>query len=359
MKIAIPIFGFAASGGGRVLSELANQWISMGHEVTFISFGDSISPYFPTQANIIWVDYKLNKITSNNLKKKNYPYRYFFIRHKLTEAIEKFASNCDIILATHCFTALPVSLAKVKAKKFYYIQAHETEYYSKGGLKHWFYKQAAKSSYKYNLKRIVNCELYLDYKEIQADMFVYPGIDLDIYFPKKSRIENTDQKLILGCIGRVQKIKGTHLVLEAFRTLRQKYGQIELHIAFGNKDLADEEGIKILQPNGDKELAQFYRSVDVIIAPGTVQLGAIHYPVLEAFASGTSVITTGYSKANSTNSYIVPINDSKSIAKTVEEIIKSPVKANKKAEIAKTIPLNFEWSKVSIKMLNYFKNSIR
>ena len=30
MKIAIPIFGFAASGGGRVLSELANQWISMG-----------------------------------------------------------------------------------------------------------------------------------------------------------------------------------------------------------------------------------------------------------------------------------------------------------------------------------------
>ena len=130
-----------------------------------------------------------------------------------------------------------------------------------------------------------------------------------IFFPKNSKIENPNQKLILGCIGRIQKIKGTHLVLDAFRKLKQKHKQVELHIAFGNKDLENEEGIKIIQPNGDKDLAAFYRSVDVIIAPGTVQLGAIHYPVLEAFASGTSVITTGYSKADRTNSFIVPINN--------------------------------------------------
>ena len=77
MKIAIPIFGFSASGGGRVLSELANQWILMGHDVTFITFGDTILPYFPTQADIIWVDYKLNQIPNNNLKRINYPYRIF------------------------------------------------------------------------------------------------------------------------------------------------------------------------------------------------------------------------------------------------------------------------------------------
>ena len=357
MKIAIPIFGFSASGGGRVLSELANQWILMGHDVTFITFGDTISPYFPTQADIIWVDYKLNQIPNNNLKRINYPYRIFFIRHKLIKAIEKFASDFDIILANHSFTALPVSMAKVKGKKFYYIQAYETEYYSKGGWKHWLYKQAAKNSYKYDLKRIVNCELYLDYKEIYTDMFVYPGINLDIFFPKNSKIENPNQKLILGCIGRIQKIKGTHLVLDAFRKLKQKHKQVELHIAFGNKDLENEEGIKIIQPNGDKDLAAFYRSVDVIIAPGTVQLGAIHYPVLEAFASGTSVITTGYSKADRTNSFIVPINNSNSICEAVEEIIKNPEKANEQIEIAKTIPLKFEWSISAIKMLSYFKNS--
>jgi UDP-N-acetylglucosamine:LPS N-acetylglucosamine transferase len=190
MKITIPIFGFAASGGGRVLSELANKWMLLGNSVTFICFADSINPYFPTNANIIWIDYSGHKVKKNNLKIKNYPLRYFFIRKYLKKAIENFGADSDIILATHSFTALPVSLAKVKGKKFYYIQAHETEYYAVGGFKHVLYKLAAKASYKYNLHRIVNCELYLDYKEIKADMFVYPGIDLTTYYSKQTQISS-------------------------------------------------------------------------------------------------------------------------------------------------------------------------
>ena len=357
MRIVIPVFGFTKSGGGRVLSELANRWISMGHNVSFISFGDSYSPYYPTKADIIWVDYKGNKISKNTLKKKIYPLEYFSNRNKLTIAIERYAQNFDIILATHSFTALPVHSAKIPGQKFYYIQAHETEYYAKGGWKHWFYKRVAKSSYKYSLNRIVNCELYLDYKEIKADKFVYPGIDTNTFYPKNSKIEKPRQKLILGCIGRIQKIKGTHLVLEAFELLKRKHAHLELHIAFGDNNLENIEGISIIKPNGDKELAAFYRSIDILIAPGTVQLGAIHYPVLEAFASRTSVITTGYSKADPSNAYIVPINDSLAISNAVEEIMNDPEEANKKAIKAQIIPKEFEWSIVAKKMLHIFQNS--
>ena len=38
MKIIIPLVGsFSKEGGWRVLSELANAWIRMGHEVVFLS----------------------------------------------------------------------------------------------------------------------------------------------------------------------------------------------------------------------------------------------------------------------------------------------------------------------------------
>lgn len=358
MKILIPVFGFAASGGGRVLSELANQWILSGHEVTFISFADSDKPYFPTNANIIWINYKEIQMDSNNLNHKNYPLRYFFIRNSLKRAIDKFGNDFDIVLATHSFTARPVYLSSIKAKKFYYIQAHETEYYSVGGIKHIFYKIAAKASYGYNLLRIVNSELYLNYKEIKANMFVYPGMDLKKYYPKKTTVYQNKEKLIIGCIGRIQKIKGTQLVLDAFNILKNQNVNIELHIAFGNKEYANIEGIKIITPKSDDELADFYRSVDVIVAPMTVQLGAIHYPVLEAFACGTSVITTGYSKADEINSYIVKINDVNSIVESINMIMKDPETAQKKAELAKEVLPDFAWDVVSNKMLSYFEKSL-
>jgi len=39
----------------------------------------------------------------------------------------------------------------------------------------------------------------------------------------------------------------------------------------------------VVVPGNDTELADYYRSVDILIAPGTVQHGAPHYPVMEAW----------------------------------------------------------------------------
>lgn len=356
MKILIPVFGFGFSGGARVLSELANHWISSGNKVTFICFADSAKPYFPTKANIIWIDYNGTQMFSNTLKTRNYPLKYFFIRDSLKNAINNYGNDFDIVLATHSFTALPVYLSNIKAKKFYYIQAHETEYYSVGGIKHFFYKIAAKRSYGYDLNRIVNCELYLNYKEIKANKFVYPGIDLNIFYSKKNISDEKKEKFIIGCIGRIEKTKGSKFVLDAFNILKKQNLNLELHIAFGNMKVANIEGVKIVTPKNDNELADFYRSVDVLVAPGTVQIGAIHYPVLEAFACGTSVVTTGYSKADKFNSYIVPINDVNSIVDSIKLIINDPETANIKAELAKKVVKDFTWETVSNKMINYFSD---
>jgi glycosyltransferase involved in cell wall biosynthesis len=94
-----------------------------------------------------------------------------------------------------------------------------------------------------------------------------------------------------------------------------------LTVAFGNlPENWRHDRVEILTPASDTELSNFYREIDVLIAPGIVQLGACHYPVIEAMACGTPVITTGYYPADSTNSWIVPVKDSHAIANSVIDI---------------------------------------
>ena len=69
MNIYIPIFGFGKAGGFRVLANLSNNWILMGHEVNFICLHNDIildKPYYPTNANIIYIDIKGNIIKNQN-----------------------------------------------------------------------------------------------------------------------------------------------------------------------------------------------------------------------------------------------------------------------------------------------------
>src|SRR2546422_8218936 len=56
MNIAIPMLDFARTGGSRVLSELANTWVKMGHSVTMVVHQSSPMPYFPTRAIVVWLD---------------------------------------------------------------------------------------------------------------------------------------------------------------------------------------------------------------------------------------------------------------------------------------------------------------
>ena len=51
INIAIPIFAFIKSGGMRVITNMANEWVKIGHFVEFIVTNET-QPYFPTKAQI-------------------------------------------------------------------------------------------------------------------------------------------------------------------------------------------------------------------------------------------------------------------------------------------------------------------
>lgn len=353
MRILIPLLGsFSKEGGWRVLSELANKWVDYGHEVTFLSHKRFKQPYFPTKANIIFYD---NSGAISTQGDPNYPIPFggpFPLRKILKKSLNRLTA--DVVLATHNFTADPIAKSSIKAHKFYYIQAYEPEYYDNGPLRYKVYKRIAINSYKKGLIPIVNAPMYKEYKEIKTDRVVLPGVDLENFYPKNNNVLRTEP-FIFGSIGRTEIFKGTQYIIDAFKKARLIHGnKIELHLAFGDEKWNDIDGVKITFPKNDKELANYYRSLDCYVCAGYLQLDAVHYPVIEAMACHVPVITTGYYPSTENNSYKIKIKDVYSITEAISKVLENPDLALSRADVALEEIQQFDWNNVANKMLDYF-----
>jgi glycosyltransferase involved in cell wall biosynthesis len=355
MRIIIPITcSFGPQGGWRVLSELANSWIRNGHSVSFLVHKSSSLPYFPTNANILWFDNNGSICATNDVLYKMPFARYFGIVFALVKALNK--QRCDIVLATLSLSALPIFLSKIVARKFYYVQAYEPSYYTPTKFINIIYNIISRSSYYLGLEIIVNSEYYFNYKGIKSSRCVHPGIDFSVFYSKDQDLVKTDKKIIIGTIGRIEKYKGTYYILEAFKKIKSELDlDIELHIAFGDEKMGQIKGVKIIKINGDVQLSNFYRSLDIYICAGTYQLGAIHYPVIESMACGIPLITTGYFPSNDENAWIVSVKSADDIVTKIKAILSNLDIAKMKSVKAIDDVKEFNWDIVSTKMIGYFK----
>lgn len=348
MKIYIPILGFGKAGGYRVLSQLANQWISKGCEVYFI---DPIGqpPYYPTSASIIYVG-KPNK-------KNSVLFKLYLLNKKLRELVK----NDDIILANHSFTAWSVAFSN-KGKKFYYVQAYEPEFYDKKfalgkGISGYIKRFMSRKSYFFDLKKIVNANIYADsHASLNGAPVIPPGIDLELMKPAPFD-NHLKAGVIIGCIGREDLWKGTDDVITAYKKIKEKMPQlnIKLKVAFHLPfEYSDDAGIELVQPDGDQNLAAFYQSLDILIAPGHIQLGAVHYPVMEGLACGVQVIHTGYLPGSNENSWIVAPKCPNEIALKIEYILGGSRLCLVKKERALKDVEKYSWENVGQTFLNHF-----
>jgi glycosyltransferase involved in cell wall biosynthesis len=358
MRILIPVMKFGREGGFRVLSNLANEFIDKGHEVHFVASVYSALPYFPTKGSIYWSDIK-----GNFHDKPQEVKRGWTVIKSFYNGIKKISkkNNYDIILANQSFSTYPIFFAKANCKVFYYIQAYEPDFYAeKKGLQNRILAFLSKMSYRFSFDQIVNGPAYDMYLHINTQKQVYPGLDLMNFHVKETPFIKPSKKWIIGTIGRLEPIKGTKYIIEAYKTLRESRDDIELVIAFGQDEWTDvPKEIKVIRPDGDKNLADFYRSIDIYVCAGTGQHGAIHYPILESMASGTAVVTTPYYPANENNSWIIKPNNSLEIVKGITMVIDSQEEFIKKKKNAIESVQEFDWEIVSKKMLSYFDQSLK
>ena len=354
LNILIPIMSLGRSGGIRVLSELANNWILMGHSVSIVTFYESNAPYFPTNADVIWVDINGNKVVSN---KPDYILSHSANKRiiALYRFLRRNSENFDVVFANHNLTVWPVWLGS-KSTNFYYIQAYEVGLLPNNSVKNCIINIVAYFSYFLPLHKIVNAEIYKDYKNIHTENVIFPGLDLSIFYPKTTKIFQKDKQFVVGCIGRLEELKGTDDVLEAVKILHRKNYDIKFKVAFNPVNY---DRYELVKPDGDNNLADFYRDLDVLVAPCHVQLGAVHYPVIEAMSCKTTVITTGYYPATNENAYIVPIKSPEAIAETIISILNNYEQAIYKTEKAYKAIQQFDWKIVSSKFIDVFNNEIK
>lgn len=339
IRIAIPMFVFQKTGGMRVITKLAEEWTSQGIHVDFI-IADSSKPYFPVTERIRVVNLK---ITS---KIKRF--------QALTEFIISNFDDYDILLATQNATTIPIYMAsKYKndySKGWYYIQAYEPEFYKIYSIKDLIKKIIANKSYSFPLKKIVNADIYKNYKNLRTDKVVYPGIDLKLYHPKRLSFFNNTVRI--GTIGRVEEWKGTADVCKAMEILKSDGFDFDFYIAFNDYDTIPHYFVR---PDGDENLSAFYRDMDIVVAACKGQYGAIHYPVIETMAVGTSIVCTDYYPSSEENAYKVDGSSPRQIAEAIKHIIYNKEEAiNKRVQALRDVQ-QFGWPVIAQKFLDYLK----
>ena len=351
MNILIPILGFARAGGYRVLSKLASEWIAMGHTVDFLVPETSPAPYFPTKAAII----RCNRLgLLSEVAKPEGKGSITAVDNLLSlyAGIKAISENYDVILANHSFTAWPIWAARPgRAALVYYIQAYEPEYYALESK--WFSWLLARLSYKLPFHRIVNSKIYAGYKGIDAQDVVPPGLDFDVYYPKNTGNNfNSAKQIVIGTIGREEPAKGTIYALEGFAMANAQDGRLKLKVAYGNlPDGWSHPDCSVIVPRDDQELADYYRSLDILLAPGITQHGAPHYPVMEAMACGVAVVTTGYLPADEQNSWLVDNMSSQSVCEGILRLIDDSEHRIKTEQASHNIA-RFSWPLIARQMLD-------
>lgn len=353
MKILIPVLSLGKSGGIRVLSNLANYWMGMGNEVTIVISDQLNDPYYPVTCNLVYINSKGEKIKKNSgIKTSSIAQLRAIYRF-----LKRHSYDYDAVIANYNLTAYPIALGS-SAENFYYIQAYEPEFYDElDSFKKYIYEFLAWSSYFLPLTRVVNSNLYTRYKNIVTDYIVYPGLDLNTYHPKVRKLKGKNDKFTIGCIGRDILWKGSEDVSEAVKLLHKEgYDNIELVVAFHPVSY---EKHKLVQPDGDDNLSDFYRSLDILITPGHIQLDAVHYPVIEAMATCTPLITTGYYPSSKENSFIVQVKDPADIANKIKYVMNNYDFAIEKSKLGLKDIEQFSWNNIASKFLKIISERIK
>ncbi|MHA7268325.1 D-inositol-3-phosphate glycosyltransferase [Arthrobacter sp. HLT1-20] len=151
-------------------------------------------------------------------------------------------------------------------------------------------------------------ERHYDGCEQRIDV-VSPGVDLKIFKPAFRDRSRQDLGIAPGRFhvvfaGRLQRLKGPHVLVKAAALLREERPDIDLALTFlgarsgsDKYDLArliDDAGLSsvasIHPPVGPEQLAHWYRSADVVAVPSSSE--SFGLVALEAQACGTPVIAT-------------------------------------------------------------------
>lgn len=356
MRLLVPILDFGASGGYRVLAELANSWQADDDvDCSFVVPWFAGSARYPVTAEVIHVDALGRQRPRHTQDLTGIP-RVALAQQALTLGLRRLVQAGDVILSNHFLTTnAALGLERRGAIHVRLMQAEEAEYYPGNSPRARLFRHLVHRADRLAPWVIVNSPEFLigDPRRLGV---LPPGIDLSNFAPGTP----TPRPLTIGTVGRAEPWKGTQRVLEAVR-LADIADEYVVSIADFGADLAEfsELPIRTTTPSTDAQLAEWYRSVDYVMVGASGQPGAYHYPCIEALASGATLITPWYRPADPNNAWLVERPEPVELAATLRGAMADPERrANRRANGLETVR-TLDWNELAPSAIDLIRRAAK
>ncbi|ARM76119.1 glycosyltransferase family 4 protein [Acidianus manzaensis] len=375
MKISFVLISTGLTGGVRYIFEVANGLKNKGHDVKILSLAGDHSWFKGLKVEVIYKEPKFNKINNilyklfqlyaylrydSNIKIK--PYDFLLssalrlgiksdVIYELAEFIQNFSS--DVMVATYYLTAFSVLLSNNYSKPFYLMQDFpELVESNEGTIELKRFLLSLKLPFSFVAVSNYLRQLILDNNPSAKVVVAHPGVDLNIFRPRKKHYENDKKKKVM-IILRGDKYKGDEITIKTLNDINKK---IPVHaIIVGRKKLINSY-LKTIGINfkfssffnvDDETLAKLYSTSDAFLYTSYAE--GFGLPPLEAMACGTPVVMTDNKGSrdyaiNGYNALIADAGDTKTLVDYLAKVLQDDKLREKLIENGLETAKKFTWS---------------
>ena len=371
------------AGGVRYVFEVANGLKNRGYNVKILSLAGDHSWFKGLKVEVVYKEPIMNKISKtlynlhkvyNLIKLKNSkikPYDSLLIFNsllgiksdlvtELAEFIQNFDS--DITIATYYLTAFSVWFSQSK-RPFYLMQDFpELVENNEGKIGLNMFKLSLKLPFSFVTVSSYTKQLILDNNPTARVTIANPGVNLEVFRPKRELQNDNKRRVML--ILRGQKQKGDNIGLEVLKKVNKK---IPIHaIIVGSKNLIKKYsktiGIDfsytVFSNIDDEKLSRLYSSADAFIYTSYAE--SFGLPPLEAMACGTPVVMSDSKGSrdyavNGYNALVSQPGDVKSLSDNLIKVLQDDKLREKLIENGLQTAKRFTWSST----VNNFEKALR
>lgn len=300
MKIVFIIPSLKTGGGNRVVFELSNQ-LCKNYEVVVLYPNNS------SEQHTFLVDSRV-RVEGIGAPAKSKIGKLWNVWKCILTLNRTYRKDIQVF-SDPLFSVFSYLLRSHQTFRF--IQADDYRIFDDGdilgeGLILKVYKKMCLWSYRANIKYIFNSRfVYQQYckdssKTETPYLLVHPALNHQLFYPDTT-CEKGNKELKICLVARKHPMKGLATFLDVYHSLPEavlkRVGRVIL-ISHDDLSSMNTEGMEIVKPSSDEEIASVYRSSDIFIS--TSWWEGFGLPPLEAMACGCAVIT---SDAGGVNEY--------------------------------------------------------
>jgi glycosyltransferase involved in cell wall biosynthesis len=147
------------------------------------------------------------------------------------------------------------------------------------------------------------------------------GVDTGAFAPREREVAGAP---LAVCVARLSRQKGQDLLVAAWPSVRSRVpGARLVLIGDGDLELPDTDGVEVLGPRDDVDA--WYAAANVVVLPSRWE--GMSLTMLEAMASGRSVVATDVAGAREALGDVVPVEDRLALADAVVARLLDPAGA--------------------------------